>query len=97
MKSILACAMLAAILVASAGSAEAKGCIKGAVVGGIAGHVADRCCRKRLEIRVGRSQVTGNNVGWSIQNQGSVSSYGDNYFDLFLGGSGGLPPKVQAQ
>ena len=40
MKSILACAILAFILVGATSSAEAKGCIKGAVVGGIAGHVA---------------------------------------------------------
>jgi hypothetical protein len=33
---------LALMLAATAGSADARGCIKGAVVGGVAGHFAHR-------------------------------------------------------
>ncbi len=40
MKLILATACVAALSLASIGSAEAKGCIKGAIVGGVAGHMA---------------------------------------------------------
>jgi uncharacterized protein YcfJ len=40
MKWTLAFACVAALSLASAGSADAKGCIKGAVVGGVAGHMA---------------------------------------------------------
>ena len=40
MKVILATACVAALLLASVGNADAKGCIKGAVVGGVAGHMA---------------------------------------------------------
>ena len=40
MKYIFAAACLAALSLASAGNADAKGCIKGAVVGGVAGHMA---------------------------------------------------------
>jgi uncharacterized protein YcfJ len=39
MGRILAAACVAAILLAYAPTAGAKGCIKGAIVGGIAGHV----------------------------------------------------------
>jgi uncharacterized protein YcfJ len=40
MKLILAAACMAALSLASVGSADAKGCIKGAIVGGVAGHMA---------------------------------------------------------
>jgi len=40
MKFILATACVAALSLASLGTANAKGCIKGAVVGGVAGHMA---------------------------------------------------------
>ena len=40
MKWMLAAACAAAISIASAPGAEAKGCIKGAVVCGVAGHMA---------------------------------------------------------
>lgn len=40
MKRILKFACVAAIALASCGTAEAKGCIKGAIVGGVAGHMA---------------------------------------------------------
>lgn len=40
MKLIFAAACMAALSLASVGSADAKGCIKGAIVGGVAGHVA---------------------------------------------------------
>jgi hypothetical protein len=40
MKWIFALACIAAIALASLGSAQAKGCIKGAVVGAVAGHMA---------------------------------------------------------
>ena len=39
MKWILV-ASVAALSLASVGSADAKGCIKGAIVGGVAGHMA---------------------------------------------------------
>jgi hypothetical protein len=38
MKLILAAACMAALSLASVGSADAKGCIKGAIVGGVAGE-----------------------------------------------------------
>jgi uncharacterized protein YcfJ len=40
MKFILAAACVAALSLASLGTADAKGCIKGAIVGGVAGHMA---------------------------------------------------------
>jgi hypothetical protein len=40
MKWIMAAACVAAISLASAPGAQAKGCIKGAIVGGVAGHMA---------------------------------------------------------
>jgi hypothetical protein len=40
MKWILATACAAAISLALAPTADAKGCIKGAIVGGVAGHIA---------------------------------------------------------
>jgi uncharacterized protein YcfJ len=40
MKLIFAAACMAALSLASVGSADAKGCIKGAIVGGVAGHMA---------------------------------------------------------
>ena len=40
MKFILATACVAALSLASLGTADAKGCIKGAIVGGVAGHMA---------------------------------------------------------
>jgi hypothetical protein len=42
MKTILACAAMAAAIVTSTASADAKGCLKGAVVGGTVGHFAGR-------------------------------------------------------
>ena len=39
-KWIIAAACVAALSMASVGSADAKGCIKGAIVGGVAGHMA---------------------------------------------------------
>jgi hypothetical protein len=68
--------------------------------------VANACCNSNIgiladgalaSIRVGRSQITANDIEWSILNQGTVSSYGDNYFDPLGGGSIGAPPLVQAQ
>ena len=41
MKWILV-ASVAALSLASVGSADAKGCIKGALIGGVAGHYASR-------------------------------------------------------
>ena len=40
MKTALALAAVAALALASASPADAKGCIKGAAVGGVAGHYA---------------------------------------------------------
>ncbi|WP_198030312.1 hypothetical protein [Bradyrhizobium sp. Tv2a-2] len=40
MKWILTAICVAALSLASVGSADAKGCIKGAIVGGVAGHIA---------------------------------------------------------
>ncbi|MHC2898528.1 uncharacterized protein YcfJ [Bradyrhizobium barranii subsp. barranii] len=40
MKWIFTAACLAAMALASASGADAKGCIKGAIVGGVAGHMA---------------------------------------------------------
>lgn len=40
MKWILTTVCVAALALASVGSADAKGCIKGAIVGGVAGHMA---------------------------------------------------------
>ena len=40
MKFVLAAICSAALVLASAGTIEAKGCIKGAIVGGVAGHMA---------------------------------------------------------
>ncbi|GJE61410.1 hypothetical protein [Methylobacterium trifolii] len=40
MKRMVFGAAMALAVLASAGGAEAKGCIKGAIVGGIAGHYA---------------------------------------------------------
>jgi hypothetical protein len=40
MTRTLACAVIAASLLAFPAAADAKGCIKGAIVGGVAGHVA---------------------------------------------------------
>ena len=40
MRSLIALPAAAALLAASAGTADAKGCVRGAVVGGVAGHFA---------------------------------------------------------
>ena len=40
MKWIMAAACVAAISLASAPGAQAKGCVKGAIAGGVAGHMA---------------------------------------------------------
>jgi uncharacterized protein YcfJ len=40
MKWTFATVCVAALSLASIGSADAKGCIKGAIVGGVAGHMA---------------------------------------------------------
>lgn len=40
MRNVLIGSALLGLTLASAGAADAKGCIKGAVVGGIAGHYA---------------------------------------------------------
>lgn len=40
MKWMFTAALMAAIALASASGADAKGCIKGAIVGGVAGHMA---------------------------------------------------------
>ena len=42
MRKVLIGSAILGLAVASAGAAEARGCIKGAVVGGVAGHYAGR-------------------------------------------------------
>jgi hypothetical protein len=45
-------------------------------------------------IRVTRSTIKGNAIGWQISNGGSVSSYGDNTIDDNISGGNAAPPNT---